>query len=338
MRPQPARMKAGTRKPTPATTRPSPPTLTAKAREIIDWLRRRSDPKRAQGVQQYFKHEIVALGIDAATVREFAAAQSKQLARGWTLAEATGLCDLVLREPELEIRGVGILILSAFKREFRPGLTRVARRWLETRLDNWALVDTFCGSILSPLLEQHPGVEKTLRTWSRARGLWVRRAAIVTLVPFARRGRLLDTAYELAQEHFADPEDLMHKATGWLLREAGKTDLPRLRAFLLRHGPAIPRTTLRYAIERFPAADRLQLLESTRPSGRFTNRDVAGQPFLCAGSGDFPVAPSAGLESPADRQAGKPALRPSSRPRRTFGEPGRIPGKPSPRGTRPTTR
>jgi 3-methyladenine DNA glycosylase AlkD len=95
--------------------------------------------------------------------------------------------------------------------------------------------------------------------------LWVRRAAIVTLVPFARRGRLLDMVYELAQEHFADPEDLMHKAVGWLLREAGKTDLPRLRQFLLRHGPAIPRTTLRYAIERFPVVDRGQLLQVTRP-------------------------------------------------------------------------
>jgi 3-methyladenine DNA glycosylase AlkD len=134
-------------------------------------------------------------------------------------------------------------------------------------LDNWALVDTFCGSVLSPVLKQHPEVEKTLRVWSRARSLWVRRAAIVTLVPCARRGELLDTAYELAREHFADPEDLMHKATGWLLREAGKTDVPRLRRFLLQHGPAIPRTTLCYAIERFPSAERLRLLTSTRPIG-----------------------------------------------------------------------
>ena len=258
-------MNTRTRKPTRAPTRPTPPAVTAKARAIIDWLRQRRDPIRARGVQQYFKHEIVALGIDTPTLREFAAGQSKQLTAAWSLPDATSLCDTLLQEPELEVRGIGIVILSAFKREFRPGLSRVARRWLQTRLDNWALVDSFCGSVLSPLLEQHAGVESTLRTWSRARCLWVRRAAIVTLVPFARRGRLLDAVYELAQEHFTDPEDLMHKAVGWLLREAGKTDLPRLRQFLLRHGPTIPRTTLRYAIERFPAVDRGQLLESTRP-------------------------------------------------------------------------
>ena len=96
--------------------------------------------------------------------------------------------------------------------------------------------------------------------------MWLRRAALVTLVPFARRGRRLVTAYRLAREHFADPEDLLHKAIGWLLRETGKTDGPRLKRFLLRHGPVIPRTALRYAIERFPATERAELLQATRSS------------------------------------------------------------------------
>jgi len=78
------------------------------------------------------------------------------------------------------------------------------------------------------------------------------------------RGRHLDLAYALAGEHFADPEDLMHKATGWLLREAGKSDPKRLRRFLLQHGPSIPRTALRYSIERLSPADRAQLLRETR--------------------------------------------------------------------------
>jgi len=173
----------------------------------------------------------------------------------------------------MELRGAGLLILGAFKKEFKPALLAWAKRWLDTRLDNWALVDGFCGTVLSPLLEAHPSVEATLRAWSRARLLWIRRAALVTLVPFARRGKLLDLSYGLASEHFGDPEDLMHKATGWLLREAGKTDMPRLRAFLLEHGPAIPRTALRYAIERFPASERGRLLKLTRrPADDSTTR------------------------------------------------------------------
>ena len=246
------------------TSTASPPGVEESARAITGELRALRDPDRAKGVQQYFKHALVALGIDTPTLRALVRRQIDQLKPVWTVTEALALCDRLLQEPELEIRGTGILVLSGFKKELAPDLLPVAQRWLKTRLDNWALVDSFCSLVLSPLLERHAPVEATLRRWSGDKLLWVRRAALVTLVPFARRGRFLDLSYELAREHFPDPEDLMHKATGWLLREAGKTDRPRLKEFVLQHGPSIPRTSLRYAIERFPAAERLELLEATR--------------------------------------------------------------------------
>jgi len=73
-----------------------------------------------------------------------------------------------------------------------------------------------------------------------------------------------DAAYEVATELLGDKEDLIHKAVGWLLREAGKVDRDRLEAYLLDKGPRLPRTTLRYAIEKFPKEDRKRLLEATR--------------------------------------------------------------------------
>jgi 3-methyladenine DNA glycosylase AlkD len=241
------------------------PEVSQAAESLLTSLRRRSNPERAKGVQQYFKHAVVSLGMDTPTLRACVREELKTLKPGWKLPEAVALCDLLLREPELEARGAGLLILSGFKREFSPALLSAATGWLETRLDNWALVDSFCSLVLSPILGGFPDVLAELRVWSRHRILWVRRAALVTLIPHARRGQLLDAAYEMAVEHFADPEDLMHKATGWLLREAGKKDSRRLRQYLLKHGPAIPRTALRYAIERFPAAERKDLLERTRP-------------------------------------------------------------------------
>jgi 3-methyladenine DNA glycosylase AlkD len=234
------------------------------AADICSRLRRMGDPVRARGTQQYFKHEVVALGITTPVLRAFARERAAELLRQWQARQAIELCDRLLREPELEIRGTGFLILGAFGKQLTPDLLKRAERWFKRRLDNWALVDGFCGEVLSPLLERYPDVERILACWSRAKSLWLRRAALVALVPFARRGHRLDTVYRLAREHFADPEDLMHKATGWLLREAGKTDMPRLKRFLLRRGPAIPRTALRYAIERFPPSERNGLLRHTR--------------------------------------------------------------------------
>ena len=244
------------------------PTPTRVADEIMARLRRMGDPARARGMQQYFKNEIVALGIAAPTLRLFMRERMKPLRHEWRLSEAIRLCGRLLRGPEMEIRVAGILALAAFKRELTPELLAQAELWLARWLDNWALVDTFCGSVLSPLLAQHPEVKRSLVRWSRRRSLWQRRAALVTLVPFARRGQHLDLAYRLCLDHLGDPEDLMHKATGWLLREAGRTNRPRLRRFLLQHGPRIPRTSLRYAIEHFSATERAALLRATRAYGK----------------------------------------------------------------------
>ena len=75
----------------------------------------------------------------------------------------------------------------------------------------------------------------------------------------------LDLVYEIAKRLHADREDLIQKAVGWALREAGKTDPARLERYLRANGASIPRTTLRYAIERFPEAKRRNLLLATRP-------------------------------------------------------------------------
>jgi len=104
-----------------------------------------------------------------------------------------------------------------------------------------------------------------MRIWARDRNMWVRRAAAVALIPSVRQGLARDLAYEIAQRLHADEEDLIQKAVGWLLPEARKIDRPRLECYLRAQGAAIPRTTVRYAIERFPERKRRELLEVTRP-------------------------------------------------------------------------
>ncbi|EDY83326.1 DNA alkylation repair enzyme superfamily [Verrucomicrobiia bacterium DG1235] len=236
-----------------------------RAAMIASDLRSMGDGERSLSMQRYFKESTPLLGIDTATLRRYAASQIDELQFGWNLAEAISLCDELVGEPEIEIRGMGIQILAAFEEEFCPRvLIPKAREWLDGRFDNWALVDSFCAQALSPLFENYPSIEPTLRKWCHAESLWLRRASLVTLVPFAREGEFLHFSYDIAKEHFSSSEDLIHKATGWLLREAGKTDMRRLRTYLLEHGPAIPRTAVRYAIERYPAKERKQLLQRTR--------------------------------------------------------------------------
>jgi 3-methyladenine DNA glycosylase AlkD len=90
--------------------------------------------------------------------------------------------------------------------------------------------------------------------------MWERRIAMVSTWQFIRR-KQLDPAFEIAAMLLKDKEDLMHKAVGWMLREAGKRDGERLRAFLAEHISEMPRTTLRYAIEHFDPEERRYFLK-----------------------------------------------------------------------------
>jgi 3-methyladenine DNA glycosylase AlkD len=84
------------------------------------------------------------------------------------------------------------------------------------------------------------------------------------LIPLLRKGLALDLGYDIARTLHAGKEDLIQKAVGWALREAGKTDAHRLEQYLVANGSSISRTTVRYAIERFPEAKRRRLLEVTK--------------------------------------------------------------------------
>lgn len=223
-------------------------------------------------MRAYFKRDetVAFFGVATPGVRRLARAVWADH-RSWDVTDATAFCDRLIRRPELEAKAVGVLVLARWQRTFPPGLVRRVRGWLHGgHCATWAAVDLVAPTLVSPLLLRFPGLLPEVCGWTSARSLWVRRAAAVSLVPLARRGQALPEAYALAEALFGDGHDLIHKATGWLLREAGKTDPRRLETFLRRHGRAIPRTTLRYAIERFPPVKRRRLLEDTRPRPRRT--------------------------------------------------------------------
>jgi 3-methyladenine DNA glycosylase AlkD len=183
----------------------------------------------------------------------------------WSVNDALAFADTLIRNRYLDVKGVGIEVMACYRRDFTPALLPAWKRWLARNYSsNWATTDSICGSLIGPLLLSHPKCQPLLRRWSRDRNMWVRRASAVALIPSVRRGEALDLGYEIAKTLHGDKEDLIQKAVGWMLREAGKADPARLERYLRVNGTSIPRTTLRYAIERFPKEKRRQLLQSTR--------------------------------------------------------------------------
>jgi 3-methyladenine DNA glycosylase AlkD len=212
---------------------------------------------------------VYSYGIATGDLRRILGELYRLVRKAWGVPEALAFAECLLAERGIEERTLGIELLGRFHRTFTPQVLKRARRWLaRNRCDNWALTDDLSIRVLAPLLVRLPRLVQALEGWGRSPNLWVRRAAAVSLVPLARRGEHLDASYRVATTLLADRADLVRKATGWLLREAGKNDPARLEAYLLRQGARASRTTLRYAIERFPAAQRRLLLARTRATKR----------------------------------------------------------------------
>lgn len=237
----------------------------AAAREVKRVLAAKGDPVKAQGAQRYFKEEVKSYGVAAAEVHALGRALYDRIKADWTVEEAMGLCDILFDEPELEPKAVGSLVLGRFKASFPPSLFARAKNWLAAdRLPGWASVDVFAPSCLGAFLERYPAYVEKIKPWAGHSNRWVRRASLVSFIKLARKAEFQPAIYEISASIFGDEDDLIHKANGWLLREAGKADPARLEKFLRAHGPAIPRTTLRYAIERFPEAKRQAVLRDTK--------------------------------------------------------------------------
>lgn len=172
--------------------------------------------------------------------------------------------ERLLHSPWHEVRLFALLLMV---RQFAcRGADRAAiyRCYLANtaHINNWDLVDSSAPQIVGGYLEKRD--RKPLYRLAASTSLWERRIAVLATLHFIRLGELDDT-FALAERLLGDPEDLMHKAVGWMLREAGKRDPARLRTFIERHGPAMPRTLLRYAIEKFPPNERKAILAATAP-------------------------------------------------------------------------
>lgn len=128
------------------------------------------------------------------------------------------------------------------------------------RVNNWDLVDCSAPNIVGAHLRSRS--RAILYRLAKSRSLWERRIAIVATFAFIRDGDFDDTL-RIAALLLADTQDLLHKATGWMLREVGKRDERALKNFLRQHAPAMPRTMLRYAIERLPERERQDYLRKT---------------------------------------------------------------------------
>jgi 3-methyladenine DNA glycosylase AlkD len=219
------------------------------------------DPARAEASARFFKtgpgesgEGLRFLGLDAAT--------SRGLAKEFRTL-SLGELETSLQSEWHDERGVALLVLTLqFPKADAPGQKEIYDLYLANtaRVNSWALVDCSAPHIVGAYLFERS--RKPLTKLAKSKSLWERRIAMVATQYFIRKNDFADTL-RIATVLLKDREDLIHKAVGWMLREVGDRAEPLLETFLREHYQAMPRTMLRYAIEKFAEKKRKAYLAGT---------------------------------------------------------------------------
>ena len=235
---------------------------------LLEEMLSHADPSQVAGLSRFFKtgpgqygEGDKFLGLKVPVTREV-------VKSCWKEVGLTELEECITSEYH-EVRLAALLALvQIFTKSKKPsgnqGVTR--QQCVDFYLshtdyiNNWDLVDLSCYPLLGVwLLDKDRSLLYDLAR--NGRTIWEQRIGIVSTMTFIRNGELDDT-FAIADILLHHPHDLIHKAVGWLLREAGKRDRPALEAFLSTRAASMPRTMLRYAIEKFPEAQRKAYLQT----------------------------------------------------------------------------
>lgn len=228
---------------------------TVHAKDVQRALRDLAQPRKVPTLQRFFKtgpgeygEGDVFLGVSVPAQRRVA---HEHRSIAWREA------ILLLKSPTHEDRLTSLfLLVDAYTRADPKDRVAIAKAYLKhaKRVNNWDLVDSSAPQILGAhLLDKNRSV---LTKLAKSKNLWERRIAMISTYAFIQNGEHADT-FAIAELLLRDEHDLIHKATGWMLREVGKrVDAKHLRMFLKTHARTMPRTALRYAIEHFPRSER----------------------------------------------------------------------------------
>jgi 3-methyladenine DNA glycosylase AlkD len=224
------------------------------AERIVAEIRDASDPEKEAQLRRYFREPIETQGLTSQQSKDIASKYYPEV-KG-DLEAAMSLTEELMSRRNLSYSSVALRVLERFSRQLEPSHFPVFDDWVEY-LTNWATTDHLCTKIIVEAVKKDPGLVERLLEWTGSDNRWRRRAAVVSLVPLARRGEMLGDVFRVADRLMTDGDDMVQKGVGWMLKEASKRHPEEVRTYLLRWREESPALILRYASEKLPKGMRV---------------------------------------------------------------------------------
>lgn len=181
--------------------------------------------------------------------------------KGWDKSQVFDLCEILLESRNWPERAIAFDWAFRCRKQYEAADFETFERWLNTYVDGWGSCDNFCTHAFGSLILRYPALIPSVMKWTGSANRWLRRAAAVVMIYSARRGEHLDAAFQIADRLLIDGDDMVQKGYGWMLKEVGKRDPMRVFDYVMAHKDAMPRTALRYAIEKLDPELRKKAME-----------------------------------------------------------------------------
>jgi 3-methyladenine DNA glycosylase AlkD len=230
-------------------------------KNLIRELARHDKSENKHNYQRFHKEKLKEpLGLKTAVLRRVSSQCFREL-RSLPGREVLAICDDLLASGKRYMRFFAVDWATRVKDDYARSDFKRFEGWLKKYVNDWGACDHLCGGPIGQLLLRFPDLTVKRKPWFGSRNRWSRRAAAVSLIPPVRKRLLLDDVFATADALLLDSDDLVQKGYGWMLKEASNRFPNEVFAYVMKHKDEMPRTALRYAIEKYPPAKRKQAMK-----------------------------------------------------------------------------
>lgn len=223
-------------------------------------LEQNIDPHTKETAQHFFKEKIKIYGVKTAIVSDISKKYFNEI-KDLDKKEIFKLCEDLFSSGFMEESFIACNWSYCLRKDYEEKDFLLFENWLEKYVDNWATCDTLCNHTVGAFVEKFPSYIKELKKWAKSDNRWVKRASAVSLIIPAKKGEFIKDVFEIADILIKDQDDLVQKGYGWMLKAASESHQKEVFDYVIKNKKTMPRTALRYAIEKMPKELRKTAME-----------------------------------------------------------------------------
>jgi 3-methyladenine DNA glycosylase AlkD len=230
--------------------------------QIREELKANTDQQIKKSFQRFFKEQVKYYGVKTEVVSKIAKKYWKQIK---TLEKQTifELCEELFCSDYTEEAFIVSFWLPNYIEHLEPSDLAIFKMWIERYINNWAKCDSFCNHTIGDLIQKYPESLNEVKSWTKSKNRWLKRAAAVSLIVSAKKGCFLQDAFDISDVLLTDDDDLVQKGYGWLLKEESRMHQKEVFDYVVKNMKIMPRTALRYAIELMPKELKAQAMKTS---------------------------------------------------------------------------